>query len=92
MALTGGPFSGAMILSAVFDRTGAGQAQVFIGGTSRGTTAYTAPLDQSVALTLMTNRSRNTWTDGALAEMVVTGDVTNRAAYHGYLAGKWGLV
>ena len=91
-ALSGGPFAGALILlSAVFDRTGAGEFEILIGGVSRCTMTYTTPLNASVALNLMTNRSRNTWVDGAVGEVVVTGDVDNRAAYHGYLAGKWGL-
>lgn len=91
-AFSGGPFTGALVLSAVFDRTGAGQAEVFISGISRGAMAYTQPLDTSVALHLMTNRSKNAWIDGAVAELIVTGDVTNRASYHAYLANKWGLL
>lgn len=91
VALSGGPFSGAIILSAVFDRTGAATAEVYIDGVQRGSTAYTAPVDASVALHLMTNRSKNIWLDGAVAEVIVTSDVSNRAAHHGYLAAKWGL-
>jgi len=90
-ALTGGPFSGALTLSAVFDRTGAGEARVFIAGVSRGTMAYSTAIDPVVGLAVMTNRSRNAWVDGALAETIVTGDVSNRAAYHAYLSGKWGI-
>lgn len=91
LSLTGGPYSGAFILSAVFDRTGTGQAEVFVSDVSRGQTAYVQPLDASVALTVMTNRSKNAWIDGAVAELIVTGDVTNRADHHAYLAAKWGL-
>lgn len=91
VTLSGGPYSGAVILSVVFDHTGTGTAQVFVANTLRATMAYTTPLDQFVDLLLMTNRSKNAWVDGAVAEVVVTGDVTNRAAYHSYLATKWGL-
>jgi len=89
--LTGGPFTGAVILSIIFDRTGTGTAEVFVANVSRATMTYSAPLDQFVDLLLMTNRSKNAWVDGAVAELVVTGDITNRAAYHTYLATKWGL-
>ena len=75
----------------IFDRTGSGQAEVFIGNVSRGVTAYTAPLDQFVDLILMSNRSKNAWVNGAVAEVVVTGDITNRADHHAYLAAKWGV-
>ena len=89
--LSGGPFSGGLILSAVFDRTGTATAEIFIGGVSRVQTAYTAPLDASPALHLMANRTRNAFADGAVAELILTGDTGNRAAYHAYLSGKWGL-
>lgn len=91
VSFSGGPFSGALILSAVFDRTGAASAEIFVADTSRGTMGYTAPIDANAALHVMTNRSRNAWIDGAVAELIVTGDVTNRADHHAYLATKWGL-
>ena len=90
-ALTGGPFNGALILSAVFDLTGSGTAEVFINNLSRVSTAYTVPIDSSSALHIMTNRSKNAWMDGMVGEIVITADVTNRADYHSYLAAKWGL-
>lgn len=90
-ALTGGPFAGGLILSAVFDRTGAASATIHIGGVLRGTMAYTAPIDAAAALHLMTNRSKNAWAHGAVAELVITGDIANRAQYHAYLSSKWGL-
>ena len=39
----------------------------------------------------MANRTRNAFADGAVAELILTGDTGNRAAYHAYLSGKWGL-
>ena len=89
--LSGGPFSGAMIVSAVFDRTGAATAEVFIGNASRGSAAYSLAIDAAAALHVMTNRSKNTWVDGAVAELIVSGDTTNRAHHHAYLASKWGI-
>ncbi len=91
VSFTGGPFSGALILSAVFDRTGAGQAEVFISDTTRATMGYTAPIATSAALHLMTNRSQNAWVDGAVAELVITSSTANRESYHTYLSDKWGL-
>lgn len=88
-ALSGGPFAGPQILSIVFDRTGAAQAEIFVGNVSRGTMAYTAPLDVTQALGLMTNRSKNAWVDGAVAEIIVTGTTSNRAEIHTYLTDKW---
>ena len=92
MSLSGGPFAGPMIVSVLFDRTGTATAEVFINGISRGTTGYTQALDATGTLNLMTNRSQNASVDGAVAEVIVTSDVTNRAEHHAYLATKWGLV
>lgn len=89
--LSGGPFSGGLIISAVFDRTGTATAEVYIGGTLRGSIGYSTPIDSVSALHIMTNRSKNIWLDGAVAEVIVTGNVTNRATHHAYLATKWGL-
>ncbi|MEM8801042.1 MAG: Ig-like domain-containing protein [Pseudomonadota bacterium] len=89
--LSGGPFSGPFVLSIVFDRTGTGTAEVFVGDVSRGSTTYTTSLDSAAALHLMTNRSKNAGIDGAVCELVLTEDVTNRASHHSYLAQKWGI-
>ncbi len=89
--LAGGPFAGPLILSAMFDRSGTATAEVFVADVSRGSTAYTQALDASTTLIAMANRSKNAWVNGALAELIVTGDVTNRAEYHAYLAAKWGI-
>ena len=90
--LSGGPFSGAIILSLIFDRTGAGQCNVFINDTLRGTMTYnTNPIDSSAALHIMANRSLNAWVTGAVAEVVMTEDTSNRALYQSYLSNKWGF-
>lgn len=91
VTLAGGPFSGGLILSVVFDRTGAGQAAVFVANVSRGAAGYATAIDPAVALHVMTNRSKNAWLDGAVAELIVTGNIANRAQHHAYLAAKWGL-
>lgn len=90
--LTGGPFSGFVILSVLFDFTGAGVAEVYVNGILRGSAAYNAALDPVTALHVMTNRSRNASFDGAVGELLVTGTLTNRADYQGYLFSKWGDV
>lgn len=89
--LSGGPFSGAMILSVVLDRTGAGTAQVFVANALRGSAAYTTSVDTAVTLIVMANRAKNAWFNGAVAEVIVTGDIGNRGLYHAYLASKWGI-
>lgn len=89
--LTGGPFSGAMILSVICDFTGTGQIEVFVGNALRASATYTTALDSSQMLHVMTNRSRNASINGAVGELIVTETVTNRALFHSYLAGKWGL-
>lgn len=91
LGLTGGPFAGALIVSLVFNRTG-GQAEVFVGGVSRGVMSYTAALSISQLLRVMANRAANAIQDGAFGELILTGNVTNRPDYHSYLASKWGLV
>ena len=90
--LTGGPYSGAQIVSLIFDQTGGGTAEVFVSDVSRGAMAYTTPLDPTQVLRVMANRAGTLMQAGAFGELVVTGDVSNRAAYHSYLAIKWGLV
>ena len=91
VSFSGGPFSGPVILSAVFDRTGNSTAEIYVNDELRGQTGYTTAIDPSVVMTLMTNRSQNANINGAVAELVVTGDVSNRALYQSYLADKWGL-
>ena len=86
--LSGGPFSDGLILSAVFDRTGAALAEVFISNVSRGSLSYLMSVDAAAMLNVMTNRSQNAWVDGAVAEVIVTGNVSNRSDYHSYLANK----
>ena len=90
-SFTGGPFSGPVILSAVFDYTGTGTITCYVGDALRATTDYTTPIDSNAELLLMTNRSQNAWIDGAVAELVITGDTTNRQEYHTYLSTKWGI-
>ncbi|MEO1196951.1 MAG: Ig-like domain-containing protein [Pseudomonadota bacterium] len=89
--LTGGPFAGAMILSVICDLTGTGSVEIFINNVSRAVVSYTTAIDAAVDLHVMTNRSRNAWVNGAVGELIVTGALANRGAYHGYLAAKWGL-
>jgi hypothetical protein len=89
--LSGGPFSGGLIVSLVFDRTGTASAEVFFANTSRGTMGYGTSIDAAAALHVMTNRSQNAAVNGAVAEVIISGSVANRAQYHAYLAAKWGL-
>lgn len=89
--LSGGPFSGGLIFSVIFDQTNPATAEVFVSGTSRAVMTYTTPLDTNVALNLMANRALNARLDGAIAEFAVTSTLGNRAEYHAYLASKWGL-
>lgn len=90
-SLSGGPFAGPQIVSVVFDRLGAGLIEVWIGGSLRATTAMIAALDLAQTFKVFTNRSQNASLDGAAGEIIVTSDVALRAAYHDYLAAKWGI-
>ena len=89
--LTGGPFSGGLIVSLIFDQTSPATGTIFVDGIARGVMTYTTPIDATVALNLMANRALNARIDGAVAELVVTSSLGNRADYHAYLAAKWGL-
>lgn len=91
--LSGGPFAGGMILSAVFDVSGTGTATIWIGDTERASMPLSQPISPSVVMRIMTNRSANTFLDGAVAELIVSGaaDASSRAAHHAYLSSKWGL-
>ena len=91
MSLTGGPFSGGLILSVVFDRSGTQTAEIFIADQSRGSTAYSQALAASTLLRVMGNRSGNAWVNGAVAELVITSEIATRGDHHAYLAAKWGL-
>lgn len=90
-SLSGGPFSGAMIVSVICDFTGAGQLEVFVNNVSRGVMAYTTALDTTAALHIMTNRAQNASVNGAVAELAVSENISNRTGYHAYLAQKWGV-
>jgi hypothetical protein len=90
--LQGGPWSGALILSIVFDRTGTGLSRVLVNGVSVGSGAYVTRLDSGQSLAVMTNRSRNAFIDGAAGEVIVTGSVSNTSDYVGYLLQKWGII
>ena len=92
VSLSGGPFSGALIVSMLFDLTGTGTAEIYVNGVLRGNTDYTTALDAVTKLHVMTNRSRNASFDGAVCELVITEDVTNHIDHHGYLSSKWGIV
>lgn len=92
VTLTGGPFGGAVIVSLGFDFTGAGTVEIFVDGVLRGSTDYSTALDTVTTLHLMTNRARNAAFEGAVCELVITEDVSNRADYHDYLSDKWGFV
>lgn len=91
VSLAGGPFSGAVVLSILFDRTATGTAEVYVSDTLRGQTGYTTSLDNAVNLYIMTNRTQNAYLDGAICELALTRTLTNRAEYHAYLAAKWGV-
>jgi len=88
--LQGGPYSGILVVSLVFDRTGTGTSQVIVNGNPAGTGAYTTALDQAASLGIMTNRNQNAYVDGAVGEVIVTGTLAETAGYHAYLAQKWG--
>jgi hypothetical protein len=90
-ALQGGPFSGVVLVSILFDRTGTASTEVFVNGVSAGSGTYTVPLDGAQTLGLMTNRTQNAFFDGAVAEVVVTGALDRADAYRSYLTDKWGI-
>lgn len=92
VTLQGGPYAGTVIVSIVFDLTGAGLSRVFMNGTLAGTGGYSTPLDAVQTLGLMTNRALNATFDGAVGEVIVTGTITNVAEYVAYLGDKWGIV
>lgn len=90
-ALSGGPFSGLVLVSLVFDLTGTGTTQVFVNNVLRGTGPYTTALDAAQTLGLMTNRNQNAFFDGAVAEVAVTASIAARDSYTTYLSSKWGI-
>ena len=91
VVLSGGPFAGPVLLSILFDAQATATAEVFVGGVSRAVTGYTVPIDSAVSLLLMSNRSKNARAEGAVGELVITGDLTTRTSYQSYLSAKWGV-
>jgi len=93
--LTGGPFPGPSIYNANFDFTGLGINNAFIDGTQRATNVtYSTKLDTTQVLYVMANTNITQFLEGAVAEVILTEDVTlgTRQRVEGYLAWKWGLV
>lgn len=85
---------GPSIYELIFDLNGDGDLEVFIDGTTFGTTAYTAQCGANSELLLFTNRSLNQYPDGCAAEVIIVPSVlstTDRQKMEGYLAHKWGL-
>jgi hypothetical protein len=89
--LSGGPFSGPVIVSAVFDQSGSGEAEIYVSDGLRATMTYLTQISPSVTFLAMTNRSKNSWVSGSVGEIIVTEDVGNRSDHHAYLSTKWGL-
>jgi hypothetical protein len=89
--LAGGPWAGLRLVSVLFDRTGTGTMRVLIGGTEVGAGAYSTALDSAATLALMTNRNQNAYVDGAVCEVVVTGNLAATANHAAYLSAKWGI-
>ena len=68
--------------------------EVFLNGSSLGTTAYTAVPNQSNKLLIFANRDTHQRPDGFVGEMIGVSTAlsnTNREKLEGYLAHKWGL-
>ena len=68
--------------------------EVFLDGTTLGTTAYTSPPNQGNKLIIFSNRAKNAFPDGFVAEMITTTSalpIMERQKIEGYLAHKWGL-
>lgn len=90
VTLSGGALSGPVLVQILFDAA-AGTAEVWVDGVLAASTGYSQPLDVAQTLKLMTNRSGNAEIDGAVGELILSTDPGARAAYHTYLATKWGL-
>lgn len=88
--LSGGPFSGPMIVQILFNLP-ANQAEVFVNGVQRATTTMSAALDASQTIGILTNRSRNASVPGAVGEIVLSSSLTNRTDVAAYLGAKWGI-
>jgi len=85
---------GPSIYELIFDLNGGSDLEVYIDGSSFGTTAYTAQCGANSELLLFTNRSLSQFPDGCIAEFIVVPSVistTDRQKMEGYLAWKWGL-
>jgi hypothetical protein len=92
VTLSGGPYTGLRVLSIVFERTGAGTSRVLLNGVQIGSGAYSTALDPAPGLVVMANRSQNAFVDGAVGEVIVTGNLNATSQHVAHLMGKWGGV
>jgi len=92
---SGGPHSGVGLWNYVLDYQGASVHFMRKNGASVGSGGVSSKISQTGSyFSLMTNRNQSGDLNGAVAEMVMTTDVTEATylKYEGYLAWKWGLV
>jgi hypothetical protein len=92
LALSGGPYTGLRVFSLIFDRTGAGTSRVLVNGVQIGSGAYSTALDPAPGFVVMANRSQNAFVDGAVGEVIVTGNLNATSQHVAHLLDKWGGV
>lgn len=93
VSFTGGPFAGARLFNAVFDKTSS-TLEGFVDGISRGShSSYNTPLSESQNFRVFNNRNNGDSPDGAVAEVLILEDTSpeTRQRIEGYLAHKWDL-
>jgi hypothetical protein len=89
---TGGPFAGVYLISLVWDNEAGNAATLFVNNVSVFTenrSEYADGVTSTSFLHLFGDWAQNL--GGTLGEVILTKDITNRAAYTTYLADKWGI-
>jgi hypothetical protein len=89
---SGGPFSGIYLISMVWDNEAGNAMTLFVNNTSVFTenrSEYADGVTATSFLHLFGDWAQNL--GGTLGEVILTKDITNRAAYTTYLADKWGI-
>ena len=89
--LSGGPYSGPVIISVLFNLADSGTASVFVNDALVGSGPITAAASTTGTIRLFTNRPRTAFVTGTFGELILSENTNNRLAVHGYLASKWGI-
>lgn len=90
IALTGGPYSGPVIFSLVYDWDTT-TVSAYMNGVLRGTETYDKKLSATQQILFMANRSGSKMLNGAMGEIIISEACCLREAQEAYLNNEWAV-